>query len=86
MLGGLINIYINVKVGGGKTFTVEESFVWNPKICIAKTTLTEVGVIGWSLMYVITVFTLTTVYCTFWVNACPCYFALVWKKVSGVAV
>ena len=86
MLNSVTNVCINVKVGGGKAITVKESFEWNPEVCIAKTTLTEICVIVRSLKYVIAVITLTTVYCTFWVNAIPCYFALVCKKVSGVDV
>ena len=80
----MTNVCINVKVGGGKAITVKESFKWNPEVCIAKTILTEICVIGRRLKCVIAVITLTTVYCAFWVNAHPCHFALVCKQVSGV--
>ena len=61
MLGSLINVCINVKVSGGKAITVKESFERNPEICVAKTTLTEICVIGRRLKCVIAVITLTTI-------------------------
>ena len=86
LTNGMTNVCINVKVGGGKAITVNQNFKWNPEVCIAKTTLTEICVIRRRLKCVIAIITLTTVYCAFWLNARPCHFALVRKQVGGVTV
>ena len=68
------------------SFTAKEGFVRAPEINVAKMTLTKVRIIDWSSANVIIIFALATVHCTVWVNACPCYIALVCEDVSGFVI